>query len=347
MRDSTASESQSPCSRELRSGLVWVAILALFRVVIYLVAATHYGYFRDELYYLACGRHPAWGYMDQPPLIAWIAWLLEHSIGVSLYALRLLPMLAHVAAIFVTALLARRLGGGRWAMFVAALAVLMAPINLGLSHLFTMNAFDPLLWTLIAWCMVELVESDNQRIWLWIGALTGVTLLNKYGVLFLLAGLLAGVVLSPLRRSLARPWFWAGVALATAIALPNFLWQLRWNFPFVQLVRSVRHGRDVMLPPLPYLGQQAQMIGYVSALLVILGAWFYISRQGRRHAVLGWGFAAVLGLMLVLKGKFYYVAPAYPIIFAAGGVMFERLTRLQRARWIRPAYAAVLFAFCA
>jgi len=177
-----------------------------------------------------------------------------------------------------------------------------------------------------------------------IGALIGVTLLNKYGVLFLVAGLLMGVVLSPMRRSLIRPWFWVGVAIATAIALPNFLWQLHWNFPFVQLVNSVRkYGRDVMLPPLPYLAQQSQMMGYVSSLLVILALWFLFSPRGRRYQVLAWGFLAVLGYMLWARGKFYYVAPVYPLVFAPGAVMFERLTDRPGFKWFRPAYAATMF----
>ena len=325
-----------------------VFVLALVRVAIYIIAAPHYGYFRDEMYYLACGEHPAWGYMDQPPLIAWIAWLLEHTIGVSLYALRLLPMLGDVCCMMLTAQLARKLGGGRWAMFLAALAVLVAPINLTLSQLFTMNAFDPLLWTLIAWFLVDLVQTGKEQNWIWVGILTGITLLNKYGVLFFIAGLLAGVVFSRLRRSFARPWFWAGVAIATCIALPNFLWQLHWNFPFVQLVRSVRaNGRDVMLAPLPYLAQQAQMLGFASALLVLLAVWFLLSPQGRRYGVLFWGFLSVLGCMLVLKGKFYYVAPVYPVVFAAGAVLFERLTKHDGARWFRPVYAAVMFLIAA
>jgi hypothetical protein len=320
---------------------VWC--IALARVVIYLVAAPKYGYFRDEMYYLACGEHPAWGYMDQPPLIGWIAWLLEHTIGVSLYALRLLPMLSDVSSIVMTALLARKLGGGRWAMFLASLAVLVAPIYLTFSQLFTMNAFDPLLWTLIAWFLVDLVQTGEEKNWLWIGVLTGITLLNKYGVLFFIAGLLAGVLFSRLRRSLARPWFCAGVAIATVIALPNFLWQLHWNFPFVQLVRSVRqNGRDVMLPTLPYLAQQFQMLGFVSSLLVFLALWFLISPRGRGYGVLLWGFLSVLGCMLLLKGKFYYVAPVYPIVFAPGAVLFERLTEQRVARWFRPVYASTM-----
>jgi dolichyl-phosphate-mannose-protein mannosyltransferase len=317
--------------------------VAFVRVAVYFVAASNYGYFRDELYYLACGEHPAWGYMDQPPLIGWMAWLLEHTIGVSLYALRLLPMLADVATIVMAGLFARKLGGGRWAMFLASLAVLVAPIYLAFSHLFTMNAFDPLLWILIAWFLVDLVQTENQKTWVWIGALTGITLLNKYGVLFFIAGLLVGVAFSPLRRSFARPWFWIGAVVATLMALPNFLWQLRWNFPFVQLVRSVRQGgRDVMLPPLPYLAQQSEMMGFVSSLLVVLGLWFLISPQGRRYGILVWGFLSVLGCMLLLKGKFYYVAPVYPVVFAPGAVFFERTTAGGALRWFRPVYAVAM-----
>jgi hypothetical protein len=332
-------------SSRFTSGTALVLYVALARFVLYLIAAPNYGYFRDELYYLACGEHPAWGYVDQPPMIAWVTWLLQHTVGTSLYALRFLPMAADAGAILLTGSLARELGGRRWAMFLSGLAVLVAPILLGLSHLFTMNAFDPLLWTLLAWLMVKLVHTGNERLWLWIGALVGVTLLNKYAIAFLVVGLLFGVVVTPLRRSLVRPWFWLGTALATVIALPNFLWQRHWNYPFLQLIVNIRRGpRDVMVPPIPYLGQQAQMIGFISAVLVVLGVWFFFSARGRRYAVLGWGFLVFLGVMMILKGKFYYVAPVYPIMFAAGAVMFEQLTDARRWSWLRPAYALVLVA---
>ena len=338
-------QSSSESSSKFTSGFALVGYLALVRVLLYLVAAPNYGYFRDELYYLACGEHPAWGYVDQPPLIAWMAWLLQHSIGTSLYALRLLPMLGDIGAMFITAKLTRDLGGRRWAMLLSALAVLVAPIFLGLSHLFTMNAFDPLLWTLLAWLMVKLVQSGDEKLWLWVGVLTGVTLLNKYGVLFLVCGLMLGVLLTPLRKSLVRPWFWLGTILATLIALPNFLWQRSWHYPFLQLILNIRSSpRDVMLPPLPYLWQQVQMIGFVPAVLVIAGIWFLFSRSGRPYAVLGWGFLSVLGLMMILKGKFYYVAPVYPMMFAAGAVQFERLTENSPWKWARPSYAFLMLA---
>jgi len=161
------------------SGLAIVLYVALIRIVLYFFAAPHYGYFRDELYYLACGEHPAWGFVDQPPLIAWTAWLLQHTIGTSLWALRLLPALAGVGAILLAGRLACDLGGRRWAMFLASLATLMAPVLLAISHLFTMNAFDPLLWTAIAWLIVLIAKGSNERLWLAVGALVGITILNK------------------------------------------------------------------------------------------------------------------------------------------------------------------------
>ena len=205
----------------LTSGTALIVYVALVRLVLYFFAGPRYGYFRDELYYLACGEHPAWGYVDQPPLIGWISWLLQHTIGTSLWALRLLPALADAATILLAGLLARELGGRRWAMFLASLAALMAPVSLALSHLFTMNAFDPLLWAAIAYLVVRIVKTGNEPLWLAVGALAGLTILNKYAIIFWLSGLVIGVCLTPLRQSLRHRWFWFGCALAAAIALPQ------------------------------------------------------------------------------------------------------------------------------
>jgi Dolichyl-phosphate-mannose-protein mannosyltransferase len=160
------------------SGIAIVLYVACVRIVLYLLAAANYGYFRDELYYLACGEHPAWGYVDQPPLIAWIAWLLQHTIGTSIRELRLLPALAGAETVILAGQLARELGGRRWAMFLAALAALMAPVLLAFSHLFTMNAFDPVLWTAIVWLIVRISKTGQDKLWLAAGALMGITILN-------------------------------------------------------------------------------------------------------------------------------------------------------------------------
>jgi len=338
-----AQETRKPSP--FTSGVAVVVYVALVRIILYGFAGHNYGYFRDELYYLACGEHPAWGYVDQPPLIAWIAWLLQHSIGTSLWALRLLPALAGAASVGAAGLLARELGGRRWAMFLAALGSLMAPVLLALSHLFTMNAFDPLLWTAIAYLVVRIARQGSQPLWLAVGALAGITILNKYAVLFWLAGLILGLCVTPLRQSLRHRWFWFGCALATAIAMPNFLWQWRHHFPFLELMHNVREsGRDILLPPLPYLQAQAQMLGFMAALLVPFALLFFFSKPGRPYRALGWAYLVFLGEMMLLRGKMYYVAPVYPMMFAAGAVWIEGVTEGKPWIWAKPALALAIAA---
>ncbi len=322
------------------SGTAIVLYVAAVRIVLYLIAGPNYGYFRDELYYLACGEHPAWGYVDQPPLIGWMAWLLEHTIGTSLWALRILPVAAGAATVVLAGLLARELGGRRWAMFLAALAALMAPVLLALSHLFTMNAFDPLLWTAIAYLLVRLANTGSERLWLAVGVLAGITILNKYGVVFWLFGVAAGILFTPLRQHLRHRWFWLGCAVAAAIALPNFIWQWRYQFPFLQLMHNVRlSGRDISLPPLPYLKAQAEMLGYIAPILVPFAVLFSFSKQGRPFRILGWAYLVFLAEMMVLHGKMYYLAPVYPMMFAAGAVWIEGATQTKRWVWAKPALA--------
>jgi len=325
------------------SGTAIVLYLAVARIVLYCLAATHYGYFRDELYYLACGEHPAWGYVDQPPLIAWIARLLQHTIGTSLWALHLLPALADAATILGAGLFARQLGGRRWAMFLAALAVFMAPVLLALSHLFTMNAFDPLLWLAIAWLVVRIAQTGREPLWLAVGAIAGITMLNKYGVVFWLSGLVVGICLTPLRQSLRHRWFWLGCVLAAVMVLPNVLWQAQHNFPFLQLMHNIRQGgRDISLPPLPFLFAQAQMLAFAAALLVPFALLFSCSKQGRPFRALAWAYLVFLAELMVLHGKMYYLAPVYPILFAAGAVGVETTTARKALVWVKPVLALAI-----
>ena len=329
----------------LTSGTALVCYVALARLILYALAGSQYGYFRDELYYLACGEHPAWGYVDQPPLIGWMAWFLQHTLGTSIWVLRLLPALAGAATAIVAGLLAREFGGRRWAMFLASVSTVLVPVALELTHLFTMNAFDPLLWTCIAFLIVRISKTGNQRLWFAVGALAGITILNKYAVVFWLCGLLIGVLMTPLRRSLGQRWIWFGSAAAAAIALPNFLWQWQHQFPFLELMANVRQsGRDISLPPLSYLQAQAEMLGNVAPVLAILALVFFFSKRGRPFRSLGWAYLVFLALMLALRGKMYYVAPVYPMMFAAGAAWMESASRQRFWSWSMPALILAVIA---
>lgn len=330
-------------SRRVTSATAIVLAIAGAKLIFHLLIAARYGIFRDEMYYLACAEHLAWGYVDQPPLIVGIAWVARHAFGDSLLGLRLLPAIAGALVVWLAGMLAREMGGGRFAQALAALAVAVTPIYLVLDHWLTMNAFEPLIWMACAWCVLRAVNTGDARYFLWFGVLTGIGLENKYSMAFFVIGVVAGLLLTPHRRFLFTRWFWLGAAAALAIFLPNLIWLAANHFPFLELMRNVRaSGRDVVRAPLAFLGDQAKIMNPLSFPLWAGGfLWLLASAKGRRYSVIGWTFAAVLILLIALGGKNYYVVPVYPMMFAAGAVAFEQITE-ARAAWTRWAYVPLL-----
>ena len=230
--------------------------IAACKLLVHLYAGRHYGYFVDELYYLACSRHLDWGYVDQPPLIALITWTSRSILGDSLPAIRFLPALAGAAEVALTSLIAFELGGNRLAQVLATVCVLAAPGILATDNILSMNAFEPLFWLGCAWLFLRIVKTGNQKLWIWLGVVAGVGLENKYSMLIFGAGIVVGLF-TPERRAFASLWFWIACAIALLIFLPNLLWNIQYDFPFLELQRNIRHsGRDVRLGPLAFFGQE-------------------------------------------------------------------------------------------
>src|SRR5271154_3119962 len=198
--------SATPASAR-NSGLL-LTFLAICKLLIQFAGINHYGYFRDELYYIACGEHLAWGYVDQPPLIALVAWLARHLFGTSLFATRLFPALAGAAIVYCAGRLARELGGGALAEFLAALTMLLAPAYLAFDSFLSMNAFEPLIWLLCAWIAIRIVKGSDPRSWLAFGVLSGVGLENKHTMLVFGFALVVGLLISGQARLLASKWIW-------------------------------------------------------------------------------------------------------------------------------------------
>lgn len=318
-----------------------VLALAAAKLVLHLVFIRGYGIFRDELYYLDCARHLDWGYADQPPVIAVVAWLTS-LFGDSLVIIRLPAALAGAALVLLAGALARELGGGPFAQGMAALGVLAAPGYLLFHHILTMNAFEPLFWTSAAWVAARYLTSRDPRLWLAFGGIAGLGFLNKHSMMFLVGGLVAGLLLSGEGRVLREKWFWAGVILGAAIVLPHVAWQIRHGFPQAEILRVTRAARDVRLSPLPFLLAQAQTMNPASVPLWLSGVWFFLTRRGRRFRPLGWAYLAVLLAFLGLHAKFYYLWPAYPILFAGGGTFLEGVLAAPRRRWLRPVLAGAM-----
>jgi len=308
-------------------------LLAAAKVAVHLAAANRYGYFRDELYFLDLGRHLDWGYVDTAPLIGLYA-KVALLLGASLFTLRAIAALAGAATVAVAMILARELGGSRFAQLLAGLCVLSAPQFLAENSLFTMNSFEPLFWMGCVWALIRIVRTGDSRWWIVFGVFAGLGLENKHSTLLFGGSVAVALVLSPERRELAKPWFWIGGAIALLLFLPNLLWQVRHHFPTLEDLENVkRSGKNVVLSPVQFLKEQILFLHPL--FLPIWGAGLVSLLVGRRSRarLLGWTYLTLLALMIAGKAKNYYLAPIYPMLFAAGAVAWEDW--LERRAWHR------------
>jgi 4-amino-4-deoxy-L-arabinose transferase-like glycosyltransferase len=321
-----------------------VTYLALAKLAVHLATATNYGLFVDELYFLACGQHLAWGYVDLPPLAAALAWLARALFGHSVFGIHLIPALAGAGLVALTGLLVHELGGKRFAQLLAGLAILVASVYLTVHSYLSMNAIEPLIWTGCACLLVRMIKTGDARLWLAFGALSGLGLLNKATMAMFGLGLVLGLLLTPARKLMASRWFLFGGAIAALIFLPNLIWMIRHGFPMLELLANIRRsGRNVSLTPLQFILEQAVLMHPLTLPLWLagLGAYFF-GRQLKAYRVLGWAYLVVLGVLLATEGRTYYLAPVYPILFAGGAVGIEGWMDSVRWRSLRPAYAGAL-----
>jgi hypothetical protein len=319
--------------RTLRA-IPWVAGAATF--VFHLAANPHYGFFRDELYFIVCGFHPAWGYVDQPPLVP-LAAAATQLFGHSLLLLRAVPALLAGASVVAACALAVELGGGAFAEVLTAIVVALTPVLDAFGQKVGTDEANPLLWTLAALAVLRVVRGADPRWWLLAGAAAGIAFETKYSTLFFVVALVVGLLVTPERRALRTPWFGAAVALFVVLALPNALWQWREGFPMLELLRAGQSGKNVLVGPVAYLVQEVLITGVFLALVWIAGlVWLARDRSARFLAVT---WVVLIGMMIVLHGKHYYPAAIYPIPIAAGAVAIEAWTR--RAAIARVAITAV------
>ena len=331
----------------LASDLSIAWLLAATAILLQMLTNARYGYFRDELYFLACSDHLAWGYVDFAPLVALLARVSRVALGDSLHAIRFLPALAEGGQILITGLMARELGGKRFAIFLSGLSVLLAPVILGNATRLSMNPFEPLFWMGAVYFLLCAINRDQPKLLLASGVLLGLGLENKHSTAFFLASLTIGLLLAPSRRLLLTGWFWLAAAIAFLLFLPNLVWQYTHHFPTLEALSNVRKThKNVELPPLPFLRQQIMMLLPTSALVWIPGlAFLLLSTKAKKYRCLGITYLVFLAVMMILKGKDYYLAPIYPMLFAAGGVFWEaQIGRRPRLRWIKIALPAAVLA---
>jgi hypothetical protein len=333
-------------TNERRGGtprIEWMALFAIAAAValLHLLTNARYGFHRDELQFLSDARHLDWGFVAYPPFTPAIERIALAVFGLSLVGLRLFSVLAQAAAIMVTGLMARELGGRRLAQVTAALAVALSPLPLFEGTEFQYTTFDYLWWVLIAYFTIRLLRSENPRWWLAIGAAVGLGLLTKYAIVFYIAGILASVVLSRARHFLKSPWFYAGIVLAFLICLPNFLWQVRHQFISYHFLQHI-HIRDVGEGRADgFLTDQFRIcVNLFAAPLWVAGLVAFL--RDRRYRMMAWMYLVPVALFFFAKGRGYYMAAAYPMLLAMGATTGERwLASLPR--WGRRTIESVFF----
>jgi hypothetical protein len=319
--------------------------IAFATVVIHLITGTRYGFHRDELATLEDARHLAWGYIAYPPITPFFGRLSLVLFGTSLTGFRFFAAIAEAIAVVLTGLMARDLGGRRYSQLVAATAAL--PFCLIGGSLMQYVSFDYLCWVLAAYFVVRLLRTGDPRWWLGVGLAAGLGMMAKYSMAFFAFGILLAFLVTPARRYLRSKWLAFGIVFSLLIFLPNLIWQAQHHFVSLDFLRYI-HARDIRIGRTSgFLPDQLRLTLFAFPLWMA-GLYFCLfSPQARRFRAMGWMYLIPLFIFIVAKGRGYYLAAAYPMLYAAGSMWFEQRVTAMRRVWAGAAKALLWLALVA
>jgi len=346
LRPMTDPRTSEPSSGSL-APVAWfaVGILATAHFLVHVLTNGNYGMFRDEFYYLACADHLAWGYVDHPPFSIAVLALWRAIFGDSVQAIRILPALMGAALVVLTALTARELGGRRMAQTLAALAAAVAPTWLGITGFYSMNAFELVVWTGALLVYARILRGGDRRLWLALGVILGIGLLNKISVLVLGTGIAVGVLLGAVRHDLRRPEPWLAAGIALLLFAPYLIWQVANDWPTREFVANAQRYKIADLSPAAFFGEQILMIHPQSLPLWLAGLWFLMyTRRMKTFRPLGLVYLVAFIIFVMQKSKPYYLTAAYAPLLAAGACAAEAAARRKLGRWLVIVYGVTLAA---
>ncbi|HMK70350.1 MAG TPA: glycosyltransferase family 39 protein [Xanthobacteraceae bacterium] len=336
-RQATALERRDVGSRAVLA--VWA--IAAASAAVHLALAGRYDIFRNELYFIVCGRHPDFGYVDQPPLVPLLA-AATQLFGDNIWLLRLPAVAAAAALPLVTAALSRQFGGGAISAVVAAAAAALAPALAGFTATLTTSTFEPLAWTICSYFLTRAVAEDDRRAVLWAGVAAGIAMEAKYGIAMWLIGLAVGIVATPERRILLWRQCWIAVALAALLAAPSLAWQATHGWPFFSAVfQPAVAGQDYLGTPASFALWQIIQLNPLLCPLWIAGlvAPFLVDRLGSARFL---SIAAAVATVIDYGGggKDYYLFPVYPTLLAVGAAAFGNMATRAAAVWLAAAFVS-------
>lgn len=324
----------------------WPPILiGITYMILFFATAGRYGIFRDELYYIDCARHMAWGYVDQPPFSIVVLWAVLKSLGDSILAIRLVPMLCGLAGIGLTWLLTLRIGGSRFAAGLASLAWFANPTFVILTNFYSMNALDLIFWLTGFLLVVEWIRAGNDRLLLWLGVIAGLGLLNKYSMGFWLLSFSLALLISTYRKTLLRPWIWGAALIALVLFLPHIIWQIQHGWPSLEFMQNAAAYKIARLSPIQILSDLIKTMNPVNVLLWIPGLLaLFFWKSLRAFRIIGIMAVVFFVFLLVQTSKVYYFAPIFPILYASGSAWISHFFSGKR-RWGRPVLVSFLIFF--
>jgi MFS family permease len=326
---------------KVRWDRIIIAVATAVTAAVHLMTAGRYGMMRNELYFLVCGWHPAFGYADQPPLVPLLA-AATQLFGFSPWMLRLPVVIAATLLVPLTAAFARLLGGDGRAAAIAAIAAAAAPALAGMATTLTTTSFEPIGWTLTAYLVVRAIVREDRRAMLWAGLAAGLSMLAKYGIVMWLLPMAAGLLLSERRRVLAWRETWIGAGLAAVMVAPTLVWQAANGWPFLEIIANHSQG-DIVGGPVRFAIGQVLALNLVLAPLWIAGlVGPFLSDRLKPFRFLAIAFVGAAAIDLLTHGKDYYLFAAYPTLFALGAVLCARPPLWAGGLWMAAAIANFL-----
>ncbi len=307
--------------------------LAILNVVIHLLVVDNLEYHRDELLYFSFGLHPDFGYATVPPLIGWIAMVMQTLFGYSLFAVKLFPALLSGVLVWLSARIAKELGGSSYAQILTAIAILVTPFSLRTFHLFQPVSIDLVLWTLIFFYAIRYINTYNKKYIISIGVISGIAMLNKYLVLLLLGGLLVSFLATSHRTIFRKKSLYLAIGIAFLIFLPNLIWQFTHDIPVIGHMQALNERQLVNVDRSAFLFDQINMT-FAASILMILGVVFLL--KTKKYRFLGYTLFFVIGILLLLQGKSYYTLGILPLLIASGAVFVEKYIQNRIIRWSIP-----------
>lgn len=301
----------------------WVYLFSILNMALHLVFYNTLGFHRDELLYFSLGQHLAAGYASVPPFIGFIAWLMIHTMGYSLFAARIIPMMLSGILVLLGAAIAKEMKGNSYAQVLAAIAIIVTPFNLRAFSMLQPVCFDVFFWSLIFWLALKWINTRADEYLLFLGLSAGMGLLNKYLIALEIVCLLMAFTLTPCRTVFTRKAFYLAIIIALVVFLPNIIWQITYHLPVLTHMRALNDSQLVHVNRVAFFTDQI-FINSMALLLIIPGIIaLCIDKNFKPCRPLVYASLAVLIFLAVLRGKSYYTGGLYPMLIAAGGVYWE------------------------